>query len=314
MAIDYMNVAIKDYEKATNKDLSIFLINVYNFFNEDYQNIFNWYSGVTSTPNTTSFKKLNIYIEQITDIINSFYLKRESIFKKQYHWELLYNLEDLNQKLQTTSNLSKILRSVITKNSFQKTFDIKYTTKKFDTLEKIEQDVVNSSTPQNDWWALALKNDLSENDYDSSGGLDISVPSTTSTAPNLSSVVDNPIGDKLYGIDFDRKIQFVDNDFKMLSYINTCIQSINVMLETRINTVPEMPEIGFDESLLVGTTKGVLKLPILQRQLLNMFSTDDTFSNVTVDEAKIVQDSIQLSISIQTVNGEQHKKTLTKNS
>lgn len=310
---DYIQIAIDDFDAKTYRNLGLFLIDVNDFFKNNYNDVFDWYSGRTANPNIASFEtlfKLTFQSEEIMGLLRD---NKNFLTQTFNMWELTLQLEEINTKLHTTLNLSKLLRSTRTKNSFQNKIEMDYTTKKYDTFESIQRTQVSSSNFDNAWWDLALLNDLSEGDYDTTGGEEIKIPLPFQPSQYISSVVDNPIGERMYGKDVNRKLLFLDDDLETLNYNDTVIQSIEVSLETTIGSVPEMPTLGYDAGLMIGNSSSALKFPVFQRQLLNIFNTDDTFSKFSIKKLEFTNDSISVEFEIQTVRGEVVSKTINLN-
>jgi len=302
MASDYRQISIDEFKRITQFDLSQYMIRVDYFFNNNYTNIHNWYAGETNKPDTNSFKLLNRLIYE-SDNISNLVTQNKNRFDKAYFWDLLENLEDLKEQLITTTNLSKLLRSIRTKNSYQSSLEVNYTLNKYETLESVQRNKISLTNFDDDWINIAMRNDLSEEDYDTEGGKQITLPSGFSSL-FLQSVVDNLIDDKLYGLDFNRKITFKDEDIEVLDYKQTALQSLEILISITKGSVPESPLSGISEDLVVGTNRSQLSLPILQRQLKGLFSTDDTFMDFQINSIDIESDALFMSFSVNTVRGE----------
>jgi len=305
-----VQTAIEIFQNKTGYKLDEYLLRVNDFFQSDFQRIYDWYSGLSKKPNVNSFKNMYTLICDSGVVLNLFYQNRNE-FSKTYFWDLLEQLENINIKLITTSNLSKLLRSTRTKSSYSGKLSTDYTTRKYDTLEDVQRNVNNSPNYDDDWWRLAVGNDLKEEDYDNGGGLLLQVETNFNPGVNLQSVVDNPIGEKMYGRDMNRKITILDEDIEVLGYNETVLQSLDIFLETKLGTVPENKEIGYDESLVVGSSRGAVNFNILQRQLINIFNTDDSFTNFQITNISFKDDSVYLEFKINTIRGEILNKTLT---
>lgn len=305
-----IQTAIEIFQSKTGYKLDEYLLRINDFFQSDFQRVYDWYSGLSNKPNVNSFKNMYTLIGESGIVLNLFYQNRNE-FSKTYFWDLLEQLENINIKLITTSNLSKLLRSTRTKSSYSGKLSTDYTTRKYDTLEDVQRNVNNSPNYDDDWWRLAMENDLKEEDYDNDGGLLLQVETNFNPGANLQSVVDNPIGEKMYGKDMNRKITILENDVEVLGYKETALQSLDIFLETKLGTIPENKEIGYDESLAVGTSRGAVNFNILQRQLINIFNTDDSFANFQITNISFKDDGVYLEFKINTVRGEILNKTLT---
>ena len=305
-----IQIAIEQFQSKTGYKLNQYLLRVNEFFTKDFQPIYDWYGCGPDKPNVTPFKNLYTLISESVVVLTIYYQNKQ-FFKTYYFWDLLEKLEDINTKLTTTSNLSRILRSTRAKGSFNGKLESTYTTRKFETLEDIQRNVVGSNNADNTWWDLALRNDLKEEDYSTEGGDVVTVSSLYNTNTFLESVVDNLDGLKAYGRDINKKLTLIDDDLETLSNEDTVIQSLETFLETKSQTVPEFKNIGYDETLVVGQSRGIVNFSILQRQLMNIFSTDDSFKDFKITDLKFDRDAVILQFEISTILGETLVKTLT---
>lgn len=133
-----VQTAIEIFQNKTGYKLDEYLLRINDFFQSDFQRIYDWYSGLSKKPNVNSFKNMYTLIVESGIVLNLFYQNRNE-FSKTYFWDLLEQLENINIKLITTSNLSKLLRSTRTKSGYSGKLSTDYTTRKYDTLE----DVIN---------------------------------------------------------------------------------------------------------------------------------------------------------------------------
>ena len=310
MATKGVNKAIEEFQLLTDFNVSEFLIKVEQFFTNDHPKIVNWYSGSTDQPDSQAFKNLFMMLIESTQCLSIYSEVQTNFDLKFYHFELLEQFENVHVQLTKCLWLSKFLRSTRTRNSYKSKIELDYVMKKYETLEKVQRKQIRNKNFDNDWWELALRNDLSEEDYNHEGGTDLKLPVEYKAGTYLTSVVDNPIGDKMYGIDIKRKLTFSDNDLETLNYNDTVLQSVDIFMETRLGTTPEFPNIGFNESLVTGTTRGTIGLPVLQRQLLNIFRTDDTFTDYKITNLEFNKDAFILEFEINTVRGKALSKTV----
>lgn len=309
MANEGINIAIEEFQELTSIKVNEYLLQINQFFITDFPKIKNWYKGETDKPSAESFKNLFVLLTKSANILTTFASRRDEFVLRFYHFELLENLENVNTKLLWTLNLSKFLRSTRTRNSYKSKIELDYVMKKHETLETVQAEQIGLSGFDNDWWELAMRNDLSEEDYDTKGGQALVLPVNFEAGIFLTSVVDNPVGDKMYGRDIKRKLTWKDNDLETLNYNDTVNQSVDIMLETRLGTIPERPKLGYNESLVTGNTQGTVSLPILQRQLLNIFNTDDSLSSFKISRIEFEQDALFLDFEINTTRGVALSKT-----
>jgi hypothetical protein len=310
MASPGVQKAIDEFEELSDFDLSRYLIKVERFFTINHPKIINWYKGVTDVPDSESFKNLFIMLHESTKCLSKFVEIKNRFNLKFYHFELLEKIEIVNTQLVKCLWLSKLLRSTRSANSYKSKLEVDYVMKRYETLESVQKDQIQFANFDNDWWTLAIKNDLSESDYDNKGGQNLKLPLNFKAGQFLTSVVDNPVGEKLYGRDIKRKLTFADDDLETLNYNDTVLQSLDVFLETRLSTVPEFPKLGYNESLVTGSTKGTASISVLRRQLLNIFNTDDSFDDFKITKLEFDKDALIFDFEINTVRGVSISKTI----
>ena len=249
-------------------------------------------------------------LHESTKCLSKFVEIKNRFNLKFYHFELLEKIEIVNTQLVKCLWLSKLLRSTRSANSYKSKLEVDYVMKRYETLESVQKDQIQFANFDNDWWTLAIKNDLSESDYDNKGGQNLKLPLNFKAGQFLTSVVDNPVGEKLYGRDIKRKLTFADDDLETLNYNDTVLQSLDVFLETRLSTVPEFPKLGYNESLVTGSTKGTASISVLRRQLLNIFNTDDSFDDFKITKLEFDKDALIFDFEINTVRGVSISKTI----
>lgn len=303
--------AIDNFYSVTNYNLSQYFVVVELFLTVHYKNIVDWYSGASMSPNSDSFRFLDLLLSETSVVLTQFDQNKNN-FQNYIYWELIEAVDDINVRLLTAKNLPKFLRSSITNNKFSSTYETDYIIGKGETLENIQKNQINNTDPENDWINVAIRNDLSESEYDIEGGQSIKIPLNLSLSLNLQSVIDSGlIGEKTYGKDLNKKITFVDNDLDVLSYQDTVIQSALVKSELQQGDIPEFPYIGIDPSMTIGSNLAAFRSSSVIRQLRDTYSIDDTFATLTIDKFTIEQDAVILEYSVSTVNGETLSYTKT---
>lgn len=293
------NTTIDTFKKITGYNVSLLLAQFAVFIENDFPNIQAYYSGSLKTPNSQSFKNLDYLLEQYTLAINLANLGKNS-FKNVDSWELMTSLEEAQNKLLLISNISKFLRSSIPKGIYNTGTVVDYNLRYAETLEKA---TLNLGSPdhQNEWSEVALNNDLIEEDYTPEGGVLLKVVFRhVNTTTDINSVVDNIYGERLYGLDINRKLTFEDDDLATLSYKDTVKQAIEIMSNIRQGDIPEFPTDGIQSQFVVGTSVGAVSFPALFRQLTNVFAKDDTVSGFSVKDLKKDQDAIYVLFEINT--------------
>lgn len=295
----------------TGIDVRQFFEDFINFIDDNYTDIANYYSGLTTEPNASSFAVLNDINRRYNIIIDLFDVNA-SRFQDYDGWILLERVEEIGTLLETINNLRRWLRSNATFSGFSTRPQIPYVAKQAESLEDIQQNVASSNEPQDDWVDLALSNDLREEDYTNEGGYLLKVDFQNNELLILNSVVDSIDSvEKSYGLDFDRKLTFEDSDLKVLSPRQTIEQAANILVGLERGDNPAFPNDGLDVRRLIGTSLVGIAYPTIFRQLSNSFAKDDTFRSFSVTNISQQQDAIFINFSIETRAGDVLNRTRT---
>lgn len=272
------------------------------FLKNNYPLIYNYFTKPGTAPDSPSFDFLNSLIVEAGKL-NALLKIHSKSFDKIDDWNLIDFIEDVKIKLDTISNTSKYTRSSSTKNSWASTSiqtDIQL--KRQQTIEDVTLSVYNDPNAQNSWIDISVQNNLFEQDYSIKGGKVIQVTKSITTSPNLflQSIVDNLYGDKLYGLDFNQKFNWSNNDLSILSYIDTVKQSVKILIGLRKGDIPEFPNLGVDGTLLAGNDIGALFYVSIIRQLNAVFASDDSLVNFNVNKFRYYNGVNYIDFSVDT--------------
>ena len=303
---------LQNFQKITGFDIVTFLDDFVTFSFEQRQNIVDFYSGSSKTPDADSFVELARLLKEAGNALNLFSLSKE-VFCNFADWNLVEQVEEINCKLQTLDNSSRWLRSAITKNNFSGNSKVDITLKQNQTIEKLSEAVLSSTNPQNQWSDIALENKLKEEDYTPEGGVLLSVSFQNEGSFQINSVVDNISGKKVYGIDIQKRLEFEDDDLKVLSAEDTILQAVNILSNLRTNDNPEFPENGVSAALIVGNTLGALSYPNLFRQLFSTFAKDDTLKSFDIVNVSQENDSVDIEFRVTSRLDEVINQTISIN-
>lgn len=290
---------IEKFTSITGFDVVSFMSDFAIFIGEDRSNIIDYYSGNIKAPDAKSFDFLNQLLIESEQVLNLVSLNRDS-FENFAFWNLLEQLEKIHVSLLTVSNASKFLRSNITKNNFNPNPEIDIVLKQNQTLEQFSRNTLQSSDFDNDWIDVALRNDLNEEKYTPAGGVMLKASFKNGSSFFINSVIDNITGLKIYGLDIQEKIEFLDNDLVVLGYQNTIVQAVKILANLRQGANPEFPNEGIQSRLIAGSNVGAISYPSLFRQMFNTFSTDDTLKGFKITKIDQREDALFINFDIET--------------
>lgn len=293
-------------------DINLFF-DLYRIFINDASNyIISFYQNSEENPNFVAFNFLNKLNKEITIVDNQIKNNRK-LLNSMGDWEILDLFEDIKIKLETFNKMSKWTRSnrkIIGWNN--SSAQIQYVTGQYETLEDVSFRMRDSDS-QNDWQKIALDNNIMEIDYesDSSEKLFLNKRLNSNKQFFLNSVVDNLYGEKLYGIDLDKKLSFTeDNDLKTLTPVETAIQSASVLSTLQKGDIPEFKNLGINN--VSGNDTAVFFFISIREQMSKVFLTDDTFRNFTIKNVNRANGDIDVTYEVDTfynlsINSESNK-------
>lgn len=312
MTEDQLDIDIvSEFETLTRYPLSLFFLNFKSFIDKDYNNIVSYYSGDINSLNNSSFNNLENIKDELSNIFSQFSLNRD-VFSNYKWWLLLSQLEKIDSTLLLIDNTSKWLRSTISKGNFNPNPEVDIPFSQGQTLESVERDVLGSEDWTNTWQSLAIKNDLEEEDYTTEAGFLIKANFDYAFKNfRINSIVDNPVGEKVLGLDLHRKLQYIDDDLLTLTPRETFYQNAYILINLRQYDNPEFYKQGIEPSLVVGSNVNSLTYPILFRQLTALFKADDTIKTFQIVNINRVQDSVSIDFQIESRLGDVENISLT---
>jgi len=296
---------LQQFKETTQKDLAFFLEEVLLFVKSDRIAIVNYYNGVSSKISSTSFKRFNELQAELSSFFEVYQL-HSNTFNNSRWWDVLGLLEEIDSMFSSLRNIHRWSRSSLTKFGYDPNMQINYTLTENQTLERVSQDILSQPDPNNQWYNIAISNDLTEEEYTIHGGTEIQLSyPRINRGIALKSVVDIIVGKKVYGIDLHQKLTYVTDidaftDLHLLSHDDTVLQTVNILTLLKKNSNPDFPNDGLQSSVVVGGNRALLNFPVIIRQLKQTFSTDDSLKNLMVDNIAYDQDNLLISYEVQT--------------
>ena len=113
-------------------------------------------------------------------------------------------------------------------------------------------------------------------------------------------MIDNTVGEKIYGRDIKKKLTFEDDDLKSLDYKETVNQTVEILASLNKGDIPEYREIGIPIGLYKGSNFSRLNYSSIVRELNKNFSTDDLFSNFNVLEMEYKEGDLYIKYEVNT--------------
>ena len=203
-----MKTLVEDFREKTQYDLQNYFRQVDTFIRTSYPKIIEFYSSQKNAK--VSIRDSFLLLESLTSESNTVLsiIQNYSNSLDSRFWDIVELVDDIKLSLQYIENTPKWLRSSLSKGRYSYGIENEELLKQRETLESLSKRL-GSSNKETDWAYIALRNDLPEEDYTSEGGVDLIVQYFNKLSLSLDSVIDsNIIGEKIYGRDLNKKLEF----------------------------------------------------------------------------------------------------------
>lgn len=292
-------IVFDKFKDITQYPIDIYFLEAREFFQKDYPAMVSFFSGRTNMLDKSHITRLNKLTEQSMVIANLFYLKKRLMGTVDF-WELLDSFEEVKTKLWTAMNISKYLRSSILANKSKAGFVFPYDLKPEQTLENISRMVLQETDFENSWTDIALENDLKEIDYDVLEGKHLNLRKRLFQADLVTSMIDNTIGERIYGKDIKRLFKFANNDLEVLGYKDTVFQTVEILSGLERGDVPEFPELGINSQFYKGVNMSQMNYPSVVREMKRNFASDNLFRDFEIKSFKLEEGDIYIEYKVNT--------------
>lgn len=296
---------INKFKDLTKYDLESYLLTFENFSSRGYQVIVGYYSGDIKELPSAALSVLDFLLQESKRLNNVIELNSSS-FNTTDFWDLLELLEDINTNLQTVANTPKWTRTSSTNSQLSRDIETTVSLGQRETIERLLGSRLGYSDEQNEWYQVAIKNDIREEDYTPEGSVEINVPRSGLLSFNISSVVDVINKESLKGKDLNRKISWdsSSNDLSVLSGDDSFLQSVRILTELKKGDNPEFIGQGISKNLIAGTNVISLAYPVLIRQISQTFALDDTIESFEIDGISRDQDGVFVNFIVRSKSGD----------
>lgn len=308
--LDIDTAVLEEFQQITSTDVQTYLTTALNFLQSSYNRIVAFYSGQQTTVSQADFTAFTQLQEDTENMLAVFRLQGQSL-KNLKFWLLLDHVEDIDSRLSSLAKINKWSKSSLTFVGYDPAQQAAYTLKAHQTLERVAGDILNLSNPDDDWYQIAVNNQLTEEDYTVDGGttVQLSFP-TINNGISITSVIAVMQGNAILGLDFQKKLEFSDNDLTILSPQDTVTQSMYILAKLRQNDNPDFPTLGLQSTVVVGGNRASLNFPVISRQITQVFASDDSFKNFQILNLGVTSDSLNLTFQVQTRLNETESGTI----
>lgn len=304
-----LGIVINEFESVTKYPLKAFLRKYADFMNGGYREIKRYFGGETVNINNESLVQLRELTLECRDVLAQF-KNFANKFSTCGYWELMDYLDDLNNTMEQINKLPKFMRTALTKRGYTPAVEVRTTVGSGKTIDDVASAVKELNRDNTEWVDLMLQNDLDEADWsiDKLSGLNVFINNRTQVV--VTTIIDQPVGDRVYGSDIERKISFAANDLAVAVRKDNIDQKCEILLELVQGDVPENMLFG-KNPLFFGSNAPMLNYSEVVTDVVNTFMQNDLFASVNVTEMSFENGSVTMKVEIQTKYDYKTEKRLT---
>lgn len=294
-----MESIVIEFQKVTKYPLVEFLAQYRNFMLNSYPEIDRYFSGETASIDNAHLIALKNLTTECGNCMSQF-KNFANKFDKCGYWELMEYIGNLEDTIEKINKLPKFRRTSLTKRGYQAVVQVSADVGGFRTMEDVANVVQNINRDNYNWVDLMLSNDLNEGDWEIDKLTPLNVLINNTVDVVVTTILDQPIGKRIYGKDINRKVTFVDNDLDIKIWQDNIEQKCDILLSLKRGDVPENMLFGQNAELTIGVTSKSFSYPELVKNLQNTFLQNDLFQYVEITKFQYENGSMFMYCEIKT--------------
>ena len=299
----FADIAIS-FQNITKFDLRQYFIDYRDFLTNDFPDVSNYYAGKTETIDAAKIKRLKDLINRSRNLLQQF-----STFATKFSnvgfWELQQYCQDLNETLERITKLPKYNRVSKSPRGYKPYIQASYSVGGMRTMEDVAREIGETTTESE----LILNNDLEEENYDIDKLSNINALVNNTSGVVVDTILEKPIGNRVYGRDIQRKIEIEGNDLKIVEWEDNVEQKVEILLMLEQGDIPEMPNLG--RAVIEGSNYRDYNYTELLTDLRNVFYQDDLFAYVGITDVSYKDGDISVNVEVNTKYIYSTTKTIT---
>ena len=299
----FADIAI-NFQNITKFDLRQYFIDYRDFLTNDFPDVSNYYAGKTETIDAAKIKRLKDLITRSMNLLQQF-----STFATKFSnvgfWELQQYCQDLNETLERITKLPKYNRVSKSPRGYKPYIQASYSVGGMRTMEDVAREIGETTTESE----LILNNDLEEENYDIDKLSNINALVNNTSGVVVDTILETPIGNRVYGRDIQRKIEIEGNDLKIVEWEDNVEQKVEILLILEQGDIPEMPNLG--RAVIDGSNYRDYNYTELLTDLRNVFYQDDLFAYVGITDVSYKDGDISVNVEVNTKYIYSTTKTIT---
>lgn len=293
------------FQEITKFDLQKYFLDYADFMRNKFPYIHAYYGGETESIDASHMDALHSLIERSDNLIRLFSTFGAKLGNVGY-WELQNYCQDLRDTLYKVEKLPKYLRTSKTSRGYKPYIQSEVNVGGYKDFKDISELVGDEEITEEN---LILNNDLEEEDYEIDELKQANIYVRNNSGVTVETILEPPIGNRIYGKDIDVKIEFADDDINVKKYEDNVKQKIEILLQLRTGDIPEFPTLG--RSKTVGDNLTDFNYADLMRELQGIFLQDDLFADVSVDDISIKSGDVNVTLDILTKYTYSEKRSIT---
>lgn len=296
---------VKDFESVTKFSLLKYFEDYRDFMQNSFSYLSDYYSGQTESVDTEVTTAFNSLLQRSRNLVQTF-KNFSSKLSNCGFWELQQYCQNLNDTLERITKLPKYYRTTKTIRGYQPYIKAGAEIGGLKTPQDLAAEIGSSGVTET---SLILDNDLQESGWeiDELSSVDALVNNQTDVV--VESILEQPVGNHVYGKDINKKITISDNDLEVKRYEDNVEQKVHTLLNLNRGDIPEMPTFG--KNRLQGTTVGAYNYAELLKDIQAVFAQDDLFESVEVTDVSFVNGDLTATCRIKTKYNYSTVKTFT---
>jgi hypothetical protein len=295
---------VTQFENITKFALLQYFEDYRDFMQNDFSYISEYYNGDTSSIDASHISNFNALRTKSKTLMQQFINFSHRLSNCGF-WELQEYCQDLNDVLEKITKLPKYYRTSKTVRGYQPYIQVKSNIGGLKTVQDLAQEINSEGVSE---ISLIIDNDLQEKDWDIDELSSITAFVNNQTDVVVETILEQPIGNQIYGKDINRKITLENNDLAVKKYEDNVEQKCDILLSLERGNIPEMPNFG--KNRLQGTNMSDYNYTELVKDLQSVFLQNDLFEDIEISDIEYKQGDIFVNCTIKTKYSYSTQKTL----
>lgn len=295
---------VSDFENITKFALLDYLEQYRDFMQNDFSYISSYYNGDMASVDSSYISNFNSLRTKSKTLMQQFINFSHRLSNCGF-WELQEYCQDLNDTLEKITKLPKYYRTSKTVRGYQTYIQVKGNIGGMKTVKDLAEEISSNGVSE---ISLIIDNDLQEKDWEIDQLSAVTAFVNNQVDVVVETILEQPVGNQIYGKDIARKITLEDNDIAVKKYEDNVEQKCDILLELERGNIPEMP--AFGKNPLQGTNMANYNYAELVKDLQSVFLQDDLFESIEVTNVEFKDGDLYVTCSIQTKYSYSTVKTL----